>query len=115
MSEEIKRLALMVRVSDDARADIALTPDRSYYRIATDDSIEDGELHAVKDFENAARAVVEAYTPLPGDAALGAEMRVQLFVNNRLQTPPATEGSLQRLIAAVAPLMPEFEFLYGFK
>ena len=30
---DINRITLMMRVDDTARADIALTPDRSYYRL----------------------------------------------------------------------------------
>ncbi len=115
MSADISRITLMVRVDDTARADIALTPDRSYYRFATDSSIEDGELAAVPDFTGAAAAIVDAYMPRDGEHPLAADMRLQLFVNNRLAPEAPTEQSLARVLDAVIPLHPEFTFLAGFK
>lgn len=115
MSAATNRITLMVRVDDTARADIALTPERSYYRFATESSIEDGELTAVADFAAAAAAIVDAYMPHDGEQPLATDMRLQLFVNNRLAPEPPTEQSLARVIDTVIPLHPEFTFLAGFK
>ena len=57
---EIKRLTIMLRVADVARADIMLVPERVYYRFATEDSLEDGELAAVPDFEAVTAELIEA-------------------------------------------------------
>lgn len=113
-NDEIRRLTLMTRYSDDARADIALTPERTYYRFATDTTIEDGEVAAVPDFAAAAASIVEAARPLDGETPLPAEMKVQLFVNNRLDTTPVTEQALRRMVEALQPLAAEFAFLRGF-
>ena len=112
---DINRITLMMRVDDTAHADIALTPDRSYYRFATDSSIEDGELGAIADFDATAAAIVDAAMPRDAETPLPPEMRFQLFVNNRLAPEAATEQSLRRVIAAVSPLWPEFSFIEGFK
>lgn len=115
MDCEIKRLTVMVRVDDTARADIALTPERTYYRFATDSSIEDGELAApAGDFDRTARGVAEAATGRAGETPLPDDVRVQIFVNNRMQAVNATEQSLRRLVDALQPLAAEFAFLRGF-
>lgn len=96
----------MVRQADAWRIDIALTPERSYWRHATDDAINDGEEHAVPHFDSVTQAILQAYAPAPCDAPLPTDMRLQLFVNNRLQSPPPTQGSLQRIMEIVTPLLP---------
>ena len=111
----MKRITLMLMVADTARADIALTPERTYYRLATDSSIEDGELAGVADFDAVAASVVDAATPLDGETPLAADVRMQVFVDNRLMPDKPTEQSLRRVIAAVAPLAAEFSFIEGFK
>ncbi len=108
----MKRLTLMLRADDTARADIALTPDRTYYRLATDSSIEDGELAAVE-------ADYDALAALPvareGESALRPDMLVQVFADNRLSSAPVSEQGLRRLCDALAALAPEFEFVLGFR
>lgn len=115
MSADTNRITLMLRVDDRARADIALTPDRSYYRFATDSSIEDGELTAVADFAAASASIIDAYMPNDNEQPLPADIRLQLFVNNRLAPEAPTEQSLARVVDALIPLHPEFAFLAGFK
>lgn len=111
---DIKHVTVMMRVDDTARADISLTPDRSYYRFATDSSIEDGQLAPIAGFEQVAQAVVEAAKPREGETPLGPDMRMQLFVNNVLAPGQPTEQALRRVVDALAPLTPEFAFLQGF-
>ncbi len=113
MSAPVRSLTVMVRIDDTARADIALTPDRTYYRLATDSSIEDGQLAPVADLESVAASVVALYatpgTPLP------AELKLQVFVNNNILTGAPTEQALTAIIDALVPLAPESAFLAGFK
>lgn len=113
----MQRLTLMVRVDDTARADIALTPERTYYRFATDNSIEDGELAPVSsDFHTVAAQIVQAAAPCEGERPLAPDVRVQVFVDNRLDPAAGTtEEALCRLIDAVAPLAAEFAFLRAFR
>lgn len=112
----MKRLTLMLRADDTARADIALTPDRTYYRFATDSSIEDGELGPVGgDFDCVAAGLLEASAAREGEKPLDADMRVQIFEDNRLLPTPVSEESVGRLADALAALAPEFTFVQGFK
>lgn len=111
----INRLTLMMKVEDTARADIALTPDRTYYRFATDSSIEDGELGAVDNFEALAAELIDAAIPKDGETPLPADVKLQLFVNNRLAPEHPTEQSLRRILKVIVPVFPEFSFLEGFK
>lgn len=111
---DINRITLMMRVEDTARADLALTPDRTYYRFATDSSIEDGELAAVENFAAVAAEIIDAAMPREGESPLATEVRLQLFVNNRLSPEAPTEQSLRRVVRTVAPLAAEFSFLQGF-
>lgn len=112
----MKRLTLMLRADDTVRADIALTPERTYYRFATDSSIEDGELGPVPgDFDSVANRVLEAAAAREGERPVGAEMRVQVFADNRLCPTPVSEESVGRLADELAALVPEFAFVRGFK
>ena len=104
-------------VDDTARADIALTPERTYYRFATDSSIEDGELRKIDDFESIALDIKAKATALDGEENLPEGIRMQLFVDNRLfvsHQNGCSEQSLSRIIHILTSLLPEFEFLRGF-
>lgn len=105
----------MLKVDDTARADLALTPERTYYRFATDSSIEDGELKAVENFDVLAAEIIDAAIPLEGEQPLSSQVKLQMFVNNRLSPEKPTEQSLRRLLRVIVPLSPEFSFLEGFK
>ena len=109
-----QRITLMFKVEDTARADLALTPSRSYYRFATEGSIEDGELGAVDNFDTVMAEVINAAMPREGETPLPSDVKFQLFVNNRLAPEPPTQQALRRVVAAVFPLHEEFAFLKGF-
>ncbi len=111
---DINRLTLMLRVADVARADIMLTPERIYYRFATEDTLEDGELAAVPDFDTVTCELVEASKATEGEKPLGDGLLMQVFVNNRLSTDTVSEQSLCRLVDHVLPIAAEFQFLRGF-
>lgn len=111
---EIKRLTIMLRVADVARADIMLVPERVYYRFATEDSLEDGELAAVPDFEAVTAELVEAAKGAEGEKPLSDGMLTQVFVNNRLCTDAVSEQSLRRMVDRLLPIAAEFQFLHGF-
>lgn len=111
---EIKRLTIMLRVADVARADIMLVPERVYYRFATEDSLEDGELAAVPDFAAVASELIEAAKAAEGENPLADGMLMQVFVNNRLSTDAVSEQSLRRMVNCLLPIAAEFQFLHGF-
>jgi hypothetical protein len=111
----MKRLTIMMRVDDTARADIALTEDRTYYRFATDSSIEDGELAAIDNFEDTLQQLLAAAEARQGERPLPDDMRVQIFIDNRISSNDVSEQSLARLIDCLTPLAAEFAFVSGFK
>ena len=114
-TDNVKRLTLMIRLDDTARADIALTADRTYYRFATDSSIEDGELAAPADFGRVVADVMAASaSDLDHETALPTDMKVQIFVDNRLHSAAYTEQSLRRIVEVLTDLAEEFTFLRGF-
>lgn len=103
----------MLRIDDTARADIALTADRTYYRLATDSSIEDGQLAPVADLQSVALQVTTLYE-VPG-SPLPEDVKFQVFVNNNILTCIPSEQALAAIIDILIPLAPEFTFLTGFK
>ena len=111
---EIKRLTIMLRVADVARADIMLVPERVYYRFVTEDSLEDGELAAVPDFAAVASELIEAAKAAEGEKSLADGMLMQVFVNNRLSTDAVSEQCLRRMVNCLLPIAAEFQFLHGF-
>lgn len=111
---EIKSLTIMMMVADTARADLAFAKDRTYYRFATDSSIEDGSLAACADIPALVAQVQAAAEGVAGETPLPADVRVQIFINNRRQSVQITEASLRRLIAILEPHASEFAFLRGF-
>ena len=109
------RLTLMLRVADTARADIALTPERVYYRFATEETIEDGELPAPKDdFGGLVESIVGDVEAKDGETPLGNEMKVEIFIDNRVSGVNVSEQSLRRLVNRLKCVAEEFAFLRGF-
>lgn len=111
----MSQLTIMIRVNDVARADIALTGDRTYYRFATESSVEDGDLNALPDLDSVTVAITEAAKPRKDELPLSDDVRLQLFVDNVIAGSGFTEESLRRVIAEVSGLYPEFAFVEGFR
>lgn len=109
------RLTLMFSAADTARADIALTPQRIYYRFATDDSIEDGELPAPgMNFGKMSADILDAATQKDGETPLCPGVSVKIFADNRITGIHPSEPSLRRLVEYLCGLADEFNFLKGF-
>ena len=109
------RLTIMMRVDDLARADVALTPDRIYYRFATEESIEDGELPGAKeDFDKLADDLLTAATAKDDERPLSEGVKVTIFVDNRISDIKISEESLRRLVGCLRHTAEEFAFLGGF-
>lgn len=84
----IDRLTFMIAYGDIARADIAITPDKCYYRFMTQDSLEDGELPGMHDgFETFATQLCDIFKPGIGISTDISPLRFSLFINNRSVTP----------------------------
>lgn len=114
MSNDLRSVTVMLKVEDIARADLMLSPTRTYYRFATDSSIEDGELAAVGNLEAVAAELNAAGEGREGETPLSGDVKLQLFINNRVIDCRPTEASLKRTVEILAPLAPEFAFLRGF-
>lgn len=113
--KDCTRLTIMMRVADTARADIALTPERIYYRFATDDTIEDGELPAPKEeFGVLAESIVSDAEGKDGESPLGNDMKVEIYIDNRVSGIKVSEQSLRRLVNCLKSVAEEFAFLGGF-
>ncbi len=111
----MNRLTLMFRYGDEARADVAITPDKVYYRFATDDSIEDGELPPLKtDFETFAGSIVENIKAKNGENNIDEQMKVEIFVDNRILQTDLSQQSLRRTVEMLYDEADEFAFLQGF-
>lgn len=109
------RLTIMMRVADTARADIALTTDRIYYRFATEETIEDGELPAPKEeFGVLAENIVKDAESKDGETLLGDDVKIEIYVDNRVSGIKVSEQSLRRLVNCLKCVAEEFAFLGGF-
>ncbi len=115
IDKKISRLSIMMRVDDRARADIALTADRIYYRFATDESIEDGELPPRgDDFDNLSSELLAAVEAKDNERPLNDEVKLSIFIDNRLSAIEVSEESLRRLVDRLRRVAEEFAFLGGF-
>lgn len=104
----------MVMAADIARADIAMTADRTYYRFATESTLEHGEIKGVNEFDRFAEKFLAAVMPNEGEAQLEQSVKVQVFADNRIMNVSHTEQSLRRAVGFLSQIAPEFEFLEGF-
>ncbi|MDE6240200.1 MAG: hypothetical protein K2M54_09490 [Muribaculaceae bacterium] len=112
---ECNRLTIMIGAADTARADIALTPERIYYRFATDESIEDGGLPGSKDdFGKLTSDLLVAATAGESERPLADGVKVTVFVDNHLSDIKFSEESLRRLVHSLRHVAEEFAFLGGF-
>lgn len=112
---QCNRLTIMMGVADIARADVALTPDRIYYRFATDESIEDGELPGAKeDFGTITDDLLTAVSAKDDEQPLSEGVKVTIFVDNHLSGIKVSEESLRRLVGRLRQVAEEFAFLGGF-
>lgn len=109
------KIVVMIMVDDVARADLLLSSSRTYYRFATDSSIEDGELKGIERFESIAGDILDVVSGEVESGDVSHDVRLQLYFDNRLMPFKATEESLGRLIDILSALFPEFGFLRGFQ
>lgn len=103
----------MFAADDIARADILLSADRIYYRFATDDSIEDGQLPPYKgDFAAFANEIV---SELDNAKSTGDDsVKMTVFVDNKLATNTTDCETIAKTVATLCTVADEFAFLRGF-
>lgn len=113
---EVTRITFMLSLPDMARVDAALIPGKTYYRFATDDSIEDGELRPdEKLFEPLAQSLLGVFEAESDAASPGIEpLQFTLFVNNVRVTPATlTRATLRSFANLLADAHPEFGFMHS--
>lgn len=109
----MNRITFMISVPDQIRADVAMTEDKTYYRFATDDSIEDGELPGLKkEFDKFTEHLLESFTPGIGITTDISPVKFTLFVNNVVVRPAVlNRDTLRAFISKLADKYNEFTFL----
>ena len=117
MLATVDRVSFMLSVSDVARADVTMTPEKTYYRFMTEDSLEDGELPGLKDdFEPIVTKALEGFKAGVGVSSPTDPVKFNLFVNNRKVLPEIlNNGTLAQFIEVMKGSYAEFSFLEGFK
>lgn len=106
-----RRLTFLLAYGDEARIDVMLSPEKTYYRIDFPDTLEDGELPGLHDkYEQIVSSVKSAFE---GDADEISPLRFRLFVNNVAATPKAiNKASLQRFTDILVSEYNEMSVLY---
>lgn len=107
----------MLSVEGTARADVMLTADRTYYRFATVDSVEDGELPGHPDtFDAFAGELLAVFNDSTSDGAPIDPVRFTIFVNSTRVTPlTLNNDTLRTFIEKMARYAEEFAFMRGFE
>lgn len=117
ITASVDRVSFMLSVADVARADVTMTPDKTYYRFMTEDSLEDGELPGLKEeFEPLVTRALEGFKAGVGVSSPTDPVKLGLFINNRKVIPEILNNStLARFIDVMKRAYAEFIFLEGFR
>jgi hypothetical protein len=112
----IDRITFMLKVEDNARADVAMTPDKTYYRFATLETLEDGELPGLGDnFGKFADDLLASFNAGVGTSSSIDPVKFTLFVNNKIAQPVILNNdTLRSFVGKLASAHDEFGFLTGF-
>lgn len=112
----VDRLSFMLSVPDAARADVTMTPERTYYRFMTEDSLEDGELDGLHEkFGEFISETLGSFRAGVGVSAPIDPVRLNMFVNNRKVEPEVLNNTTLRMfIRALMKGHDEFAFFGGF-
>lgn len=113
----MQRYTLMISVRDKARADIAISADRIYYRFATEDTADEGDLPGPgEQLELLVARLNDALRPVEGEAPItDNDFSAKLFVDNKLQPNlNLTSGAVRRLANLLRARDDAFAFILGF-
>lgn len=111
----MKQLTLMIKAPDGTRADIALSSERVYFRLATDDNVEENTLDGLEErFELVAFRILDGMKPQAGEDSIdAAELKVTAFIDNLIHpTRDLSKQSLQRAITTLETISPSFSTLH---
>lgn len=108
----VDRISFMLSLADVARVDATLVAGKTYYRFATDDSLEDGELAGSGEtFNGFAAELLNAFSAgveVSGDIT---PLKFTLFVNNRIVQPAVlNHHTLLHFTEILASRHSEFDF-----
>jgi len=107
----------MLSVRDKARADIAISADRIYYRFATADTVDEGDLPGPgEELDLFVARLSEGLRPAEGETPIADDdFSAKLFIDNRQQTGfVLTPESIRRGTTLLRSRDDAFAFLYGF-
>lgn len=112
----MSRLTFMFSNPGCIRADVAMTEDKTYYRFATEDSIEEGELPGLKqEFESFKNQLLESFRPESGITEDVSPLRFTLFDNNSIVRPIIlNHNTLRTFLVRLAGKYNEFSCLHSF-
>ncbi len=113
----MQRYTLMISVRDKARADIAVSADRIYYRFATADTVDEGDIpEPGEQLDLLVARLADAMRPLEGESPIADDdFSAKLFVDNKLQpNPNLTPEAVRRLANLLRAHDDAFAFILGF-
>ncbi len=108
----VTRLTFLLTDDLNIRADVSISMDKIYYRFATPDSVEDGELPIKQDAS--ARLIAELLESIDtaGKSEDIAPLRFKIYVNNQVHKPKSLSvKTLSNFIDTLAADHAEFTFL----
>ncbi len=109
----IERVTFMIAYGEEMRCDATLTRDKTYYRMMSDDTLEDGELPGLKErFDEKVKALIDSFRAGVSMSSSIEPIRFKLFVNN-LQVTPAVlnKDTMRDFIDKLADMYDEFRAL----
>lgn len=106
-----RRLTFLLAYADEARVDVMISPEKTYYRIDFPDTLEDGELPGMHErYDEFKAKLMTSFEGEPGDIA---PTRFKLFVNNTAMTSmPVNAQSLHHFVDRLAAEYDEMSVLY---
>ena len=115
----IKSISISLYVKDTARADVLLSLSRAYYRFATIDSCEDGEIpfdNAIEIFHKIKLALnTFDSTPMPKDIICNVTLSKNDDSQHEYNNNNISHSTYNSLITILSHINEEFTFIRGFK
>lgn len=115
----INSISISFSAKDTARADVMLTTTRAYYRFATIDSCEEGEIpfnNALENFSKIKQALNSSDAePMPQDVKCA--VRISDIYNTHIEynNNNISQSAYNSLINITSRINDEFTFIRGFK
>lgn len=115
----IKSFSITLSVENTARADVMLTSSRAYYRFATIDTCEEGDMpyeNIVEVFNKISHALTSNDSePMPSDVKCIISITNDDNSNNEYNNQNISLSAYNNLINILSRISDEFMFIRGFK